>query len=276
MRDYGWLEGVNLVIERRQQATRPDRLADLASELVQLNPNVIVVSGATAADAVHRATNTIPIVMTNSSDPVAIGLVDSLGRPGGNVTGLSEMAPQLSGKRIELLRQTVPWAEQIAVLWNPGNPSSALSYTETEVAAQKLGVALQSVDVRRFAEYVREFDHQTSGRAEALIQLPDPSFGISSLGQQVSAFVKSSRMPAMGLRRGWVENGGLMAYGVSFAGLYRRAAYYVDRILKGTKPADLPVEQPMTFEFVVNLKTARELGITFPHEILLQVTEVIQ
>jgi putative ABC transport system substrate-binding protein len=277
LREYGWVEGEHFTLERRYAEHQPARLPDLAAEVVQLNPDIILASGIPAAQAAKDATTTIPIVMTNAADPIGSGIVASLARPGGNVTGLTELIPQLSGKRLELLTATVPGASRIEVLWNPTNASAALSLREAEVAAEALGVQLHSLEVRSADDLDGAFEAAIRERVDALFLLQDPAFAnLTPYGKPVLDFAATKRLPAMYFRRELVEAGGLMAYSVSITGMFRRAAYYVDRILKGAKPADLPVEQPMRFDFVVNLKTARELGLTFPNEILLQVTEVIQ
>jgi putative tryptophan/tyrosine transport system substrate-binding protein len=275
LREYSWVEGKNLTIARRYADNQPARLPDLATELAQLNPDVIVTTGTPAAQAVKNATSTVPIVMTNSGDPVGARLVASLAHPGGNVTGLSEVSSQLSEKRLELLKGTVPQVSRVGALWNPTNPASVLAFEKTRAAAQVLGAQLQSLEVRAPDDLELALGAAIRERADAVVIVGDPFFNSSHI-REIVDFTAKHALPTMYFRRDQVVAGGLMTYGVSFAGLFRRTAYYVDRILKGAKPGDLPVEQPMTFEFVVNLKTAAALGITFPNEILLQVTEVIQ
>jgi putative ABC transport system substrate-binding protein len=275
LQDLGYVEDQNVRIEARWAEGRGDRFPALAAELANSSVDVIVVGASTPAiQAAKNATSTIPIVMLGASNPVAVGLVASLARPEGNVTGLSDMLVELSGKRLELLKASVPGASRVAALWNPTNVVSALAWNATQEAAATLGVAVVSVEVRSADGLAGAFETIASERIDALIRLADPLLSVL-VTPQFADFVASSRLPAMHNQRADVQAGGLMSYGPSYTALARRGAYYVDRILKGTKPADLPVEQPMTFDFVVNMKTARELGITFPNEILLQVTEVI-
>jgi putative tryptophan/tyrosine transport system substrate-binding protein len=209
-----------------------------------------------------------------SEDPVAFGLTASLARPGGNVTGLSSIAQQLNGKRLELLKDAVPVISRVAVLWNPAIADRGAEFPETEAAGRALGLTIQSLEVRAAEELARAFAAAIQDRADALLTLDN--FLLSAhLGQLVD-FTTHHRLPWMSANRDWTEAGGLLAYGPNLTGQFHRAAYYVDRILKGAKPADLPVEQPMTFEYVINLKTAQALGLTIPHHVLLQATEVIQ
>jgi putative tryptophan/tyrosine transport system substrate-binding protein len=232
-----------------------------------------VAFGDVAIRALHQATSMVPIVMVNSRDPVGSGFVASLAHPGGNVTGLSTIRVQLTGKRLEFLKETVPATSRVAVLWDPGVPELAAEFSEAEVAARALGVQLQSLGVHgedfegAFAEAIRE-------RADTLWVLA--SFVMTGNTNRIVAFAAQARLPAMYANREYADAGGLMAYGPSRSAQLRRAAYYVDRILKGTAPADLPVEQPREFEFVINAKTAQALGLTIPQHVLLQATEVIQ
>jgi putative ABC transport system substrate-binding protein len=275
LQELGYLEGENLVVEARWAEMRYERFPALAAELVRLQPDVIVSQNTPETQILQQATSTIPIVFIGLSDPVGLGIVASLARPGGNLTGTSDLRVGLSGKRLELLKETVPGVSRVAALWNPSNTINALDLSATRDAARTLGVAVQPVEVRGADELAGAFESIARERAEALIVVPD--LLLSVIGTpQFPDFVARSRLPTMHNGRLDVEAGGLMSYAPNRDGLARRAAYYVDRILKGARPADLPVEQPMTFDFVVNLKTARELGITFPNEILLQVTEVIQ
>jgi len=271
----GYVEGENLVVEARWAEGRPERLPALAAELVRLQPDVIVSQNTRETQALQQATSTIPIVFIGLSDPVGVGIVASLARPGGNLTGTSDLRIELSGKRLELLKQAVPGASRVAALWHPSNTVNALDWSATEDAARTLGVEVQPVEVHSADDLAGAFETIVRERAEALLVVPD--IVLSVIGTpQFPDFVARSRLPSMHNSRFDVEAGGLMSYGPSRTSAAHRTAYYVDRILKGTKPADLPVEQPMTFDFVVNLKTARELGITFPNEIMLQVTEVVQ
>ena len=279
LRDLGYVEGENVVIEYRYGEGHLDRVSELAAELVRLPVDAILAAAPTATRPAKEATVTLPIVMAYDTDPVGNGFIASLARPGGNITGLSSLAPGISGKQLELLQAMVPGLARVAVLGNsiPGayadlrqDPRSK----EMEVAAGTLGVQLQYLDVRSLEDIEPAFGEARRGHADAAVALG--SAILESDRARVADLAAQYRLPTVYHAREFVEVGGLACYGVSFIALYRRAAYYVDRILKGAKPADLPVEQPMTFEFVVNMKTARELGITLPNEIMLQVTEVIE
>jgi putative ABC transport system substrate-binding protein len=272
LREHGYVDGQNIAMEYRWAGYRDDRLPALAAELAQLPVDVIVAGGPTVRNA-QQATSTIPIVITFSGDVVQTGIVASLARPGGNVTGLSLMGPDLGAKRLQLLKEAFPAASRVAAVWNPAEPASALEFKEVQSAARVLGVTLQSVEVREPNELESAWEAVTSEHADALVTFAH-AFTIFH-SRRIIDLAAQTRLPAMYGLKEFVEDGGLMAYGPNLRKSYRRAAYYVDRILKGAKPADLPIEQPMTFEFAVNLKTAQTLGITFPHEILLQVTEVI-
>jgi putative ABC transport system substrate-binding protein len=258
LRELGYVEGQNIVIEYRFAEGKFDRLDRLAAELVQLNVDVIVSVVTQASLAAKNATGTIPIVIVSVADPVGAGLVASLARPGANVTGTSAMTSEVIGKSLALLKQTVPIVSPVAVLWNPNNVTyQGQILRETEMAAGKLAVELQTFGVRAPDEFDRTFAAMTSARAASLLVLPDPLF--SAYTARIADLADKSRLPAMfGLRED-VAAGGLLAYGPKYAALYRRAASYVDKILKGTKPVDLPVEQPTEFEFIINLKTARAL-----------------
>jgi ABC-type uncharacterized transport system substrate-binding protein len=275
LRDLGYSDGQNLTLEWRSFTTQVDQYAELAADLVRLSVDVIVAQGSTATGAAKQESAAIPVVMAFSADPVQAGLVASLAHPGGNVTGLATLTGQLGGKRLELLRDTVPGLTRVAMLGNPEATDRAHEFEETAAAAQALGLSgLQSIELRHGGDLESAFQRILQGRADALF-LQATSVSQRYLAEIV-AFSIAHRLPTMSSRRDYVEAGSLMSYGPNLTQMNRRAAYYVDRILKGAKPADLPVEQPMTFEFVVNLKTAQALGITFPNEILLQVTEVIQ
>jgi len=274
LRDLGYSEGQNLTLEWRSFESRLDQYSEVAADLVRLSVDVIVAQGTAPTQAAKQASATIPVVMASSSDPVQAGLVATFARPGGNVTGLAAMTGQLGGKRLELLRDTVPSLARVAILWNPEIAERAPEFEEITAAAQALGLGLQFVELRHGGDLEYAFESIRQGRADALFL---QSNAVTNRHRpEIVAFATAHRLPTMSNRRAFVEAGSLMSYGPDFLGMNRRAAYYVDRILRGAKPADLPVEQPMTFEFVVNMKTARELGITFPHEIMLQVTEVIQ
>jgi putative ABC transport system substrate-binding protein len=274
LHERGYVEGTHFTIESRYAEGDPTRLPGLAAELVGLPVAVIVTSGSQAIQAVKQATSTIPVVIAASSDPVEMGFVTSLARPGENLTGLSLSAPELSGKRLELLKEAVPAITHIAVLVNPANPSTAAHLRETQRAAQALQVQLHLAEVRGPHELDHAFSAIRRVPADALIVLVDPMFM-----QQRARLVEltaMSRLPAMYGFREDVEMGALMAYGPSFPDLFRRAATYVDKILKGAKPGDLPVEQPTKYELILNLKTAKELGITLPPTLLILADEVIR
>jgi putative tryptophan/tyrosine transport system substrate-binding protein len=275
LRELGYVEGRNIVVEYRFADGKFDRLDQLAAELVRLNVDIIVSVVTQASLAAKNATSTIPIVFVSVADPVGAGLVASLARPGANVTGTSAMTSEVIGKSLALLTQTVPIVSPVAVLWNPSNVTyQGQILRETEMAAGKLGVELQTFGVRAPDEFDRTFGAITSARAASLLVLPDPLF--SAYTARIAGLADKSRLPAMyGLRED-VAAGGLLAYGPKYADLYRRAANYVDKILKGAKPADLPVEQPTKFEFVINLKTARSLGLDVPPGVLAIADEVIE
>jgi putative tryptophan/tyrosine transport system substrate-binding protein len=274
LRDLGYSEGQNITLEWRSPGDRADQYPELAADLVGRSVDVIVAQGFEATQAAKQASTTIPIVMAFSTDPVRVGQVASLARPGGNVTGQATLTGQLVGKRLELLRDTVPGLARVAMVWNPEGVERAFEFEETAAAAQALGLGLQSVELRSGGGLESAFASILQGRAEALFVQGNEV--TNRHRPEIGDFATAHRLPTMAARRAFVEAGSLMSYGADFPAMNRRAAYYVDRILKGAKPADLPVEQPMTFEFVVNLKTAQALGITFPNEILLQVTEVLQ
>jgi putative ABC transport system substrate-binding protein len=270
----GHVEGQNFAIESRWAEGKYDRLPGLAAELVLLKVDVILAVAVPAIRAAKEATSTIPIVMAIVVDPVATGLVASLARPGGNITGLSNMAPDLVGKQLEMLKEVVPTASRVAVLWNPANPGNAPQMRAAEVAARTMGVRLQPVDARNPNDLDSAFAAMTKERAGALLVLVD-----SMLNEQRTRIAdlaaKSRLATAYGLPE-HAQAGGLMSYSANRSDLFRRAATYVDKILKGAKPGDLPVEQPATFELVINLKTARALGLTIPQSLLARADEVIR
>jgi putative ABC transport system substrate-binding protein len=279
LRDLGYVEGRNVVIEYRSAEGKLERLPALAAELVALKVDVIVAASTLAALAAKQATRTLPIVFAGAGDPAQSGLVTSLARPGGNVTGLSLLAPELVGKRLELLKQAVPGVTRVAVLWQPGGGGLG-DRTEkdmlkgAEVAARALGMRLQFVEARGPADIDRAFSEMTRARAGALTVLGSTMF--FSEQRRLVDLAAKNRLPAVYGLREYVDAGGLMSYGPNVADLYRRAATYVDKILKGAKPADLPVEQPTKFELVINLKTAKALGLTIPPSLLGRADEVIQ
>jgi putative tryptophan/tyrosine transport system substrate-binding protein len=275
LREFGYVEGETLVLEVRWAEGRYEQFPALAAELVQLQPDVILSQSTPSTQALQQATSTIPIVMTGISDPVGLGVVASLARPGGNFTGTSDLHLGLSAKRLELLKETVPGASRVMALWNPLSSATAVDLRGMQDAGRVLGVDVLSLEVRSKDDLAGAFETVARERVDALIMTTDNLFSAGA-PPEFMGLVAESRLPSMHFERSFVVAGGLMSYGPSRTALYRRAAYYVDRILKGVKPADLPIEQPMTFDFVVNMKTAQALGITFPNEILLQVTEVIQ
>jgi ABC-type uncharacterized transport system substrate-binding protein len=274
LRALGWIEGKNVVYEDRYAENRLDRLPELAAELVGLKVDVITAAGTLAPLAAKRATATIPIVMTSAGDPLGSGLVASLARPGGNVTGLSLMAPDLGGKRLELLKEILPGLSRVAVVWNAANPYSALVFKETEHAAQALRIQVQSLEVRSPGDLDGALQAATRQHASALITVEDPL--TLNHRQRIADFAAKNRLPAIYGLREFVDAGGFMAYGAHIADLMRRSAGYVDKILKGAKPADLPVEQPTKFELIINLKTAKALGLTVPPTLLTRADEVIE
>ena len=273
LRNLGYIEGKNIVIEYRYAEGNQGRLPDLAAELVSLKVDVIVASGAGGL-AAKNATQTIPIVFAAVQDPVASGLVDSLAMPGGNVTGLSMLAPELSGKRLELLKEVVPRITRVAFLWGSSSPGALVTKKETQAAGKALGLQLQSLEVRDSKDFDTVFETATRDRAQAL--LTSPSSFINTHQARIVEFAMKNRLPAMYASPEFVDAGGLMSYTPNSADLFRRAAVYVDKILKGTKPADLPVEQPTKFEFVVNLKTAKQIGLTIPPNVLVRADKVIR
>jgi putative tryptophan/tyrosine transport system substrate-binding protein len=278
LRELGYVEGQNIRIEYRYTDAPLqgdiDRMAQLAAELVRLKPDVLVVSITEAALAARSVTRTIPIVMANAADPVGAGLVSSLAHPGGNITGLTRLAPELVGKNLEILKEAVPETTRVAVLANPKNPLSAMMVADAQNAARTLGVQLKIFEARTPAEVERAFSSLQTDRVGALLLFPDGTFYLNRT--HIVGLALRYRLPAIFQNREFADGGGLLSYGPSSAGNYRRAATYVDKILKGTKPADLPVEQPTKFELVINLKTAKALGLTIPHSLLLRADQVIQ
>jgi putative ABC transport system substrate-binding protein len=274
LRELGYVEGKNIVIERRFADGKLDRLPALAGELVRLKVEVIVTGGGPVTRAAKEATSTIPIVMANDNDPVGDGFIASLARPGGNITGLSNFAPELSGKRLEILREVVPKLSRVAVLGTSTTPAHAQMIREIELVAKAFGVKLQYLEVLESKDIEAAFRAAIKGRADGVLTLP--SGILVSQRSQIVEIAAKSRLPAMYHSSQFVEPGGLMFYGVNVLDLDRRAATYVDKILKGRKPADLPVEQPMKFEFVINLKAAKAIGLTIPPNVLVRANKVIQ
>jgi len=275
LREFGWVEGKNIVIEHRWAGGRAERFPALAAELVRLPVDVLLTgSGDPAIQALKEASATIPIVMAVSSDPVGTGLINSLARPGGNITGLSIIATDTGGKRLELLKEAVPKASRVAVFWNSAHPGKQLKFKEAQVAARTLGMTLQSVEVRGPNDFEGAFSAITKGRLHALDVLQEPLISVHRA--RIADFAAKSRLPTICETWEFAEAGGLMTYGPDIVSMYRRAATHVDKILKGTKPADLPVEQPTKFELVINLKTAKQIGLTIPQSMLYRADKVIK
>ena len=274
LRELGYVEGKNIVIEWLSAEGKLDRVPALAAEVVHLKVDVIVTGGATDTRAAKEVTNTIPIVMAQDSDPVGSGFVASLGRPGGNITGLSTLAPEVSGKRLELLKEIIPKLSRVAVLGISTRPGNAQSLKEVELAAGAFKVQVQYLDVLDVKEIEKAFQAATKGRAEAVLVLQSPFF--NSQRKQIVDLALGSRLPAIYPQTDYTEAGGLMYYGPNTPDLFRRAATYVDKILKGAKPADLPVEQPKKFEFIINLKAAKQIGLTIPPNVLARADRVIR
>ena len=274
LRELGDVEGRTVTLAPRYGQARAERLPELVRELRGLKVAVIVTANDQATAAVKREAPAIPIVMANSNDPVGTAFVASLAHPGGNVTGLSNVSSELSGKRLELLREAVPRLARVAVLWNPDLRGSLLDYKETQAAARSHHVELQSIEVFRPEDFGGAFSAMTNQHAQAFILSPNP-VTYTSQGE-IASFARKNRLPSIYANSEYVHAGGLMSYGPNLAELHHRAATYVDRILKGAKPGDLPVEQPTKFELVINLKTAKALGLTIPQTLLQRADQVIQ
>jgi putative ABC transport system substrate-binding protein len=274
LRELGYIDGKNIVVEWRYADGKLDRVPELASELVRLKVDIIVTGGAQASRAAKEATNTIPIVLARETDPVGTGLVASLARPGGNITGLAAIGPQLAGKRLELLKEIIPKLSRVAVFGNATNPGNAEVLRETEDAARALGLKLQYLEVQSPDDIEGAFQAATKGRAGALITLGNPV--IFRHRKRVAELAAKSRLPATYSQMQLADVGGLLVYGPQDEDMYRRSARYIDKILKGTKPADLPVEQPIKFELIINLKTAKQIGLTIPPNVLARADKVIK
>lgn len=274
LRELGYVEGKNIVIEYRYADGNPDRLSELAAEIERLKVNVIITTGPTTTRSAKEATNTIPIVMAQDSDPVGNGFVGSLARPGGNITGLSTVTPEINGKRLELLKEIVPRLSRVAVLGNSTTPGNPQALRETELAAATFGIQFQYLDVLNTHGIEPAFRAARKGRADALLVLASPVFVLQR--KQIAGLAVKGRIPAIYDRQEFVDDAGLVSYGTNFPDLYRRAAIYVDKILKGAKPADLPVEQPTKFELIINLKTAKQIGLTIPPSVLARADKVIK
>jgi putative ABC transport system substrate-binding protein len=274
LRELGWVEGQNIATEYRYAEGRTDRLSDLATDLVRLGVDIIVVSIQTDALAAKKATRTIPIVIASAGDPVAGGLVENLPRPGGNITGLTQMAPELTGKRLELLKEVVPRLTRVAVLWNPKGTTSPLAWKESQFPARALGLQLHSLEARSPNDFDKALADATRAGAGALAVMPDPLFAGNL--KRIADLAIKMRLPSIFHLREFADYGGLMAYGPDRSDMFRRAATYVDKILKGARPGELPIEQPTKFELVVNLRTAKALGLTIPPSLVLRADHVVE
>jgi putative ABC transport system substrate-binding protein len=273
LRELGYVEGKNIFIESRYAEGKLERLPDLTAELVGLKVDIIVTTGS-AILAAKKASATIPIVFALAADPVGTGIVSSLARPGGNITGLSLMTPDLDGKRLELLKEAFPKVVRVAFLWDPGGTRGNLPLTEMEAAAKALGLKVLSLEVRGLDDFESVFARAKREGAQALIIAPGPL--INTQRRQVVDFAAKNRLPAMYTTSEFVEAGGLMSYAPNYADLWRRSADYVDKILKGAKPADLPIEQPTKFELIINLKSLKQIGLTIPPNVLVRADRVIR
>jgi putative tryptophan/tyrosine transport system substrate-binding protein len=275
LRDLGYVEGKNIVIDYRYAEGKSERLPDLAAELVRLKVDVILAFGVPPTRAAKQVTTRVPIVMAGGSDPVRTGLIASFARPGGNVTGVSDLNVDLITKRLELLKEVVPQTSQVAVLLNPANPTNPMQLKETQRAAPELGVTLLILEIREAKDLESAFNTMRQERADALLVFSDPMFGFNQ--ERIANLVVKSRLPAMLGNRYYVEAGGLMSYGTANPDdQFRRSAIYVDKILKGAKPGELPVERPTKLELVINLKTAKKIGLTIPSHVLARADRVIK
>jgi putative ABC transport system substrate-binding protein len=274
LRERGYVEGKNIALVQRFDDDREERLPALAAELVRLQVDVIVAAATPAVIAAKQATATIPIIIVHSADPVALGLVTSLARPGGNVTGLSSSSPDYSGKQLELLKEALPKLSRIAILWNTANPGTAIAFREMQDVVRVLKLPLQSLEVRRSEDLPPAFKSLPKQRGTGLVTLLDPL--IVSQRARIVELASESQLPAIYPTKEFVDAGGLMAYGADLTDSYRRAAIFVDKVLNGAKPAGLPVEQPVKFTFAVNLKTAKQLGLTIPPNLLARADKVIK
>jgi putative tryptophan/tyrosine transport system substrate-binding protein len=274
LEELGYVQGKNIVFEYRSAEGKLDRLPGLAAELVRLDVHLIVAVATPAAHAAKHATTTIPIVMVDVGDPVATGLVPNLARPGGNITGLATLSPELSGKRLELLKEAVPSASRIAIFSNPTSLTNPLQLKQVHIGAQALALEIQLLELLKSEDFEPAFATMVHQRTNAFMVLPDPVFNAQRT--RIVALAAKHRLPGIYDRRAYTDVGGLMTYGPNFPDLLRRAATYVDKILKGTKPIDLPVEQPTKFEFIVNLQAAKQIGLTIPPNVLARADRVIK
>jgi putative tryptophan/tyrosine transport system substrate-binding protein len=274
LRDLRYVEGQNITFEYRFAEGKLERLPDLAAELVALKVQVIVALANTGAVAAKHATQTVPIVMVAVGEPVATGLVASLARPGENITGLTTLSPELSGKRLELVKEVLPTASRVAIFWNPTQPSNLLQLKEVQAAAQAIAVRIQSLEVSKSDDFERAFTTMAREHADAFLVSVDPLFLTHRV--RLTNLASKNRLPGIYAAAEYVEAGGLLSYAPDYSYMFRRAATYVDKILKGAKPADLPVEQPTKFEFIINLKAAKQIGLTIPQSILYRADKVIK
>jgi putative tryptophan/tyrosine transport system substrate-binding protein len=274
LRDLGYVEGKNIAFEYRFADNKVDRLPALADELVRLKVDVLFTPGISETLAAKNATSTIPIVFMSAGDPVAAGLVDSLARPGGNITGFTDIGAVLAGKRLELLKETVPKLSRVAVLWDPQNPSSAQQWKESQLPARELGLQLHSMEVSSADKFESAFKETTKARSNGIAVTLDGL--INSNQKRIADLAIKHRIPAVYARGDFTESGDLMSYGPDQAEPYRRTAVFIDKILKGTKPADIPVEQPKKFELIINLKAAKQIGLTIPPNVLARADKVIK
>jgi len=274
LRENGYDEGRNLIVERRYARGQAERFKEFAAEMVRLKVDIIIVVTTPAALAVMNATKTIPIVHPNAIDPLNTGLIASLAHPGGNLTGGAQLTAEASAKRLQILKTVVPGLSHAAALWNPGNSAIVFSWKETQGAARVLGLILQSHEVQGPKDFAAAFAAITEERPNALLVLQDAV--TMQQRREIIDFAIKERLPSMFQEKGWAEAGGLMSYGENLASMYRRAAYFVDRIFKGAKPADLPVEQATKFDMVLNLRTAKAIGLTIPDSVLALANEVIE
>jgi putative ABC transport system substrate-binding protein len=273
LRELGWVEGQNVVVLKRVWGGRTEQFPKIIADLIQLKVDIIVSSSTPAVRAAKESTRTILIVMAGLTDPVGAGLIASLARPGGNITGLTNIFTELSAKRLELLKEVAPRVSRVAVLWNPTHPGQAIAWQQTQQAAQALGLVLFSAEVRRPEDFSPAFTAILVERAEALLVLPDPLTSFHR--HQTADFAVKQRLPSVYAASYWVQAGGLLSYGPSFPEIWRRAGVYVVKILKGARPADLPIEQPTKYELIINLKAAKALGLTIPPALLQRADQVI-
>jgi len=274
LREYGYEEGRNLMVERRYARGQVERFKEFAADMARLNVDIVIVVTTPAALAVMNATKTIPIVHPNAIDPLDTGLIVSLARPGKNLTGGAQLTAEVSAKRLEILKKVVPGLSRAAALWNPANPAIVFSWKETQGAAQALGIKLQSHEVQRPQDFAAAFDMIAAEHPDALLVLQDAV--TMQHRKEIIEFAIQRRLPSMFNEKGWVVAGGLMSYGENLPSMYRRSAYFVDKIFKGAKPADLPVEQAAKFDMVLNLRTAKAISLTIPDSIFALSDEVIE